>query len=463
MENLSSGKISAAFQKAMQAGLIRREDSALIFYDLSYLSEKINNLKSCFPSTTLHGLAIKACPLAGIMKISRELGCGVEAASLGEVKMALHMGFSPGMIVYDSPVKTPEELELALDLGIHLNLDNLAELERVKDKIAKSEKRKAKFSIGIRINPQIGEGSIAESSVAGVYSKFGVPLRFRREELVKAFIENDFLTGMHLHVGSQGCSLDMLAEGTGNLYDLMLEINQLTLSKKGYRQVTTFDIGGGLPVSYFRNSKPAAMEAYVEALKQRAPLLFSEGNSPIPGGPVHDSRFTDHDSRFTDHDSRFTDHGIRLITEFGRWSYTNAGWTVSRVEYVKHDPGVNTAMIHVGADLFIRECLNPRDWLHEYTVLGQDGFIKQGVSESPWNLAGPLCFSGDILAKGVSLPQVQEGDHLVIHDTGGYTFAMWSRYNSRFAPRIIGYYNDGEEFVILKEREGMEDIIRFWT
>jgi len=450
MENLSSGKISAAFQKAIQAGLIRREDSALMFYDLSYLGERITNLKSCFPPNTLHGLAIKACPLAGIMKLSRELGCGVEAASLGEVKMALHMGFSPGVIVYDSPVKTPEEIEFALGLGIHLNLDNLSELERVKEKVAKWRNSEiAKLNVGIRINPQVGEGTIAESSVAGVYSKFGVPLRSRKEELVKAFMENDFLTGMHLHVGSQGCSLDMLAEGTGKLYDLMLEVNQLTLSKKGYNQITTFDIGGGLPVSYFRDKQPPAMEAYIDALKQRAPLLFSKG---IP-----------HEVSSPDHGSQITDHGIRLITEFGRWTYTNAGWTVSRVEYVKHDPGVNTAMIHVGADLFVRECLNPRDWLHEYTVLGQDGVIKQGVSESPWNLAGPLCFSGDILAKGVTLPQVQEGDHLVIHDTGGYTFSMWSRYNSRFAPRIIGYYNDGEEFVILREREGIEDIIRFWT
>ena len=460
MENLSSGKISAAFRKAVKAGFIRREDSALIFYDLTYLHERINNLKSCFPSNTIHGLAIKACPLAGVMNLSRELGCGVEAASLGEVKMALHLGFSPGMIVYDSPVKTPEEIEFALDLGIHLNLDNFSELERVKNEVArgkkrkaKSEKRKAKLSIGIRINPQVGEGTIAESSVAGVYSKFGVPLKSRREDLVKAFLENDFLTGMHLHVGSQGCSLDMLAEGTGKLYDLMLEINQLTLSKKGFHQITTFDIGGGLPVSYFRDKQSPAMEAYVDALKQRAPLLLSEDILPQPGSQ---------EARIPDHEPRITDHGIRLITEFGRWTYTNAGWTVSRVEYVKQDPGVNTAMIHVGADLFLRECLNPRDWLHEYTVLDADGVIKQGVSENPWNLAGPLCFSGDILAKGVSLPPVQEGDHLVIHDTGGYTFSMWSRYNSRFAPRIIGYYNDGEEFVILREREGIEDIIRFW-
>jgi len=431
MQNLSPAKISLAFQNALRSGLIRKEDSAVIFYDLSFLKERLSLLKSCFPTGTLHGLAIKACPLAAVMQIAREEGCGVEAASLGEVQVSLSLGFKPGMIVYDSPVKTMEELEFALRKGIHVNLDNFSELNRVKD-LLKNKVPGSTSTIGIRINPQVGEGSISESSVAGEYSKFGVPLRHKRQELVNAFLENSFLSGMHLHVGSQGCSLELLTEGTGRLYDLALEVNELSLREKGYPQITTFDIGGGLPVSYFRETVPVRMEDYVAALKQRAPLLF--GNQ-----------------------------GIKLITEFGRWTYTNAGWTVSRIEYVKEDPGVNTAMIHVGADLFIRECLNPKDWSHEYTVLDSEGNVRSGSAANPWNLAGPLCFSGDILAKGVNLPPAGEGDHIVIHDTGGYTFSMWSRYNSRFAPRIIGYYNNGESFVLLKEREGINDIIKFWT
>ena len=438
MENLSPDKISTAFRQALQAGLIREVDSAVIFYDISFLQKRITDLKSCFPQGTLHGLAIKACPLTGIMKLTKDLGCGVEAASMGEVKLALHNGFKPEMIIYDSPVKTHEELEFALNEGVHLNLDNFSELERVKGLLAKSGERPVKSNIGIRINPQVGLGTILESSVAGEYSKFGIPLKFKQEELINAFIENDFLTGMHLHVGSQGCSLEMLVEGTGKLYDLMLEINRRTMKQKGFSQVSIFDIGGGLPVSYFRDKQPVGMQTYVTALKQRAPGLFFDASSKDHGG-------------------------IRLMTEFGRWAYTNSGWTVSRVEYVKQDPGINTAMIHVGADLFLRECLNQKDWSHEYTVLDRNGQIKTGFAANPWNLAGPLCFSGDIMAKGLSLPEVHEGDYVVIHDTGGYTFSMWSRFNSRFIPRILGYYFDGEKFIQLKEREEIEDIIRFWT
>ena len=219
MENLTPGKISSAFKKALQAGLIRKEDSAVIFYDLTFLKERLSSLSSCFPAGTLHGLAVKACPLSKVMQLTKELGYGVEAASMGEVKLALQLGFDPGMIVYDSPVKTIEELEFALLAGIHLNLDNFSELERVKTLLKKLE---SKSTIGIRINPQIGEGSIKESSVAGEYSKFGVPLRFKKNDLINAFLENDFLSGMHLHVGSQGCPLEMLVEGTGKLYDFIV-------------------------------------------------------------------------------------------------------------------------------------------------------------------------------------------------------------------------------------------------
>lgn len=142
--------------------------------------------------------------------------------------------------------------------------------------------------------------------------------------------------------------------------------------------------------------------------------------------------------------------------------HVNTGWVAGRVEYVKKDPGINTAMIHAGADLFLRECLNPKAWQHEYSVLDKNGYLKRGKDINPYNLAGPLCFSGDIVAKNVELPAIEEGDHIIIHDAGGYTFSMWSRYNSRQTPRILGYYKDGERFEMLKERESFEDLVRFW-
>jgi diaminopimelate decarboxylase len=221
--------------------------------------------------------------------------------------------------------------------------------------------------------------------------------------------------------------MEMLLNGIGVLYNFVNEINKKR-SATGWPPISIFDIGGGLPISYQSARVPVSMEKYAKSIEKQYPLLFT---------------------------SHFS-----LLTEFGRWVHVNAGWTVSRVEYVKRDPGINTAMIHAGADLFLRECLNPKSWSHEYSVFDKNGNLKSGNDVYPYNLAGPLCFSGDILARNVSLPVVEEGDYLVIHDTGGYTFSMWSRYNSRQTPRIIGYRGDG--FEILKERESFEEMEEFW-
>jgi diaminopimelate decarboxylase len=429
---LSKAGISDAFKHALSGGLVRPDDTALIFYDLSYLEDRIRRLVSAFPQGTLHALAIKANPLLNVLGFTREISpaVGVEAASIGEVRLALHAGYEPARIVYDSPVKTHAELEEALRFGVHLNVDNFSELSRIAGILGD---RYPQSTIGIRVNPQVGVGKIAESSVAGEYSKFGIPLKQSRQELMDAFSRHPWLTGVHLHVGSQGCAPDMLIEGAGKVYELVMEINEKRAGE-GFSPVMLFDIGGGLPISYEHDHVPPSIEKYADALKLRMPAFF--GNGPNAGQQPS------------------------LITEFGRWVYTNSGWTVSRVEYVKRSPDLNTAMIHVGADLFIRECLNPADWKHEYTVLDRKGNPKPGKSKHPWNLAGPLCFSGDILAKNVVLPEIEEGDYIVIHDTGGYTFSMWSRYNSRFAPRILGY--KGDSFEILKEREGTDDLVKFW-
>jgi diaminopimelate decarboxylase len=424
--NLSVTSIEKAFKSALQQGLIREEDTAVIFHDLTFLEERIKRLKSVFPSSALHGAAIKANPLISVLKLVREQEIGVEAATTGEIRIALQAGFEPRRIVFDSPVKTRQDLEFALKTGVHINIDNLSELERAADLLLRIH---STSTFGIRINPQVGVGTIAESSVAGEYSKFGVPIKYQGKELTAAFLKYPWLTGVHLHVGSQGCPVELLLNGIGVLYDFVNRLNPQRESA-GLPPIFIFDIGGGLPISYKRDSAAVTIGEYAAEIRNRFPELFT---------------------------SQFS-----LITEFGRWMFVNSGWVVSRVEYVKRDPLVNTAMLHVGADLLLRECLNPKDWQHEYSVLDHKGNLKQGADINPCNLAGPLCFSGDIIAKNVTLPTVEEGDYLIIHDAGGYTFSMWSRYNSRQTPRILGYFYDGEEFRILKERESHEDILRFW-
>jgi diaminopimelate decarboxylase len=425
---LSDQQICAAFQRALAHGHIGQEDTAILFHDLSFLEERITELSLLFPDTALHAIAIKANPLQKIIKKINTLGVGVEAATLPELHLATSAGFSPAKIVFDSPAKTAQELAFAHTLGVHINADSLSDLDRI-GRIVKDDQPKG--TIGVRINPQVGTGKILSTSTAGDYSKFGIPIKEYRQELMGRFIEFPWLQGVHIHIGSQGISLEQLIRGIGTIMDFVHEVNGCLKKKNIHRRIDIIDIGGGLPVSYHRDQAPIPMAQYQAEIKKHYPELF---------GP-----------------------DFRLITEFGRYIHTNAGWVVSRVENVKKDRDIDTVMIHVGADLFLRECYNPDDWKHEITVLDSNGNLKSGYGEKNYMIAGPLCFAGDLIARDIPLPKIDPGDFIVIHDTGAYTLSMWSRYNSRQIPKVVGYYQDGQKFEVLKERESIEQILAFWA
>ncbi len=427
-------------RKILEQGYLRPEDTAACFLDIHGIERRLAYLIDCFPAGTLHTVAIKSNPLSKLLqRLSRHPACGAEAASAAELVLALRAGFPPEKVVFDSPVKTISELTMALEQGVHINADNPDELARI-DILIRNRQTGAplKGTFGLRINPQVGAGTIAETSVAGTYSKFGVPARSQEEEIHRAFLRYPWLTGVHLHVGSQGCHPGMLAEGISIVCQLADSINQAR-TVKGFPPVNIFDIGGGLPISYHDDQSPPDMRDYAAMIREQTPGLFLSGKD-LSQDDFHPP--------------------LRLVTEFGRWMFTNSGWTVSRVEYVKHDQGISTALLHAGADMFVRECLSPAGWNHQYLVFDQEGFPRSGVSANPWNLAGPLCFSGDIMAKNQQLPDIRPGDLLVIRDTGGYTFSMWSKYNSRQFPRVIGFADD--RFTILKERESPEEAADFW-
>lgn len=275
LSRIPDDKISMVFSRALQeVDLIGGSDTALIFYDISYLNERINDLITLFPKTTLHAIAIKANPLVKILKQIAKLGVGLEAATLPELYLAKKSGVSPDKIVFDSPTKTINEIEYALNLGCYINVDSLQELDRIAELIREREFRTN--SIGIRINPQVGTGDIASTSVAGEYSKFGVPIKERRQTLIDKFGKYDWLTGVHLHIGSQGCSVEMLLKGIETILNFVNEVNELLERNNAGRQIATFDIGGGLPVSYHRDKEAVSLSHYVKELRNRFKDLFSD-------------------------------------------------------------------------------------------------------------------------------------------------------------------------------------------
>ncbi len=429
IDRLPDEYIVSVLQQAMlsEQRIVGEEDTTILFYDLAHIRAKIRHFQDLFPPDTLHAIAVKANPLHGLLKMMGELGVGMEAASFPELHIAMHAGVPNDRIVFDSPVKTVEELEFALHEGVHINADNFTELERI-DRILNTQPPKS--TIGIRINPQVGTGSIAASSVAGMYSKFGVPLLECRQQLLESFVKYEWLNGVHLHIGSQGMPLEMLLEGVRRVYEFAKETNSALEARGRTTAITVFDIGGGMPVTYRRGDNLPTMKAYRDALQQRFPELFG---------------------------TKF-----RLMTEFGRYVNANAGWTASKVEYVKWSKHVETAIIHVGADLLLRECYFPADWPHEIFVVDSRGNLKSGPPTRTYNIGGPLCFEADAIAKGIVLPRIDVGDYVIVRDTGAYALSMWSRYNSRQVPKVIWYDTESKKFEVLREREEISDVLRFW-
>ena len=179
-------------------------------------------LKKAFPKNTQHTSAIKANHLVKVLEKFKSFGFGLEAASEGEIHLAEKSGFKSDTIVFDSPVKTISEIQFALQKGFYLNADSLIELERI-NSILQSLNSESK--IGLRINPQVGIGKIEQTSVAGEYSKFGVPVKSLKKEIINSFIKYDWLQGIHLHIGSQACDMEMLLNGFEITLQLVTEIN----------------------------------------------------------------------------------------------------------------------------------------------------------------------------------------------------------------------------------------------
>jgi diaminopimelate decarboxylase len=394
---------------AIAKGLLDDEPPLAAFVVTTAVEETIDRLKQAFPPHFEHMFAAKANTLLRALELVRRCGMGCEVASPGELEQALRAGFEPAQIVFDEPAKTPAVLRRVLELGVNLNIDNFQEFERVRSMADRIDRR---ASIGFRINPQVGAGRIDAMSTATASSKFGVALEDagNREALIDCYRENPWLTSVHVHVGSQGCSLDMMTAGVGKTAALAEEINAAI----GRRQVDTIDIGGGLPVNFDSEEVTPTFADYAGLLRERVPALFSGE--------------------------------YRVRTEFGRTIFAKNGFIVSRVEYTKQSGGRHIATGHAGGQVATRTVFMPEHWKIRLSGYDASGRLKSGPAVAQ-DIAGPLCFAGDMAGRSVELPLLEPGDHVVLHDTGAYYFSNPFYYNALPAPPVHGALLEGDGLV----------------
>ena len=367
--------------------------------------------------------SIKSCGNLHICKLLIEAGCGMDVTSGGELFRALKAGCDPKDIIYAGVGKTDDEIRMAIDAGIAaFNIESEAEVENI-DHVAGAM---GKTAIGaLRVNPDVDPGAKthAKTTTGKKENKFGVDID-RAERVFDQYktLKNLRLAGIHLHIGSP-------------IYDVAPYVEAITkanalidrLTKKGYK-IEWLDMGGGFAVNY---KNPAQALPVTEHAKALLPLLH--------GKPY------------------------KLAIEPGRYIVGNAGIVLTRVLYRKQGGEKKFVIIDAGMNDLIRPTLY--DAYHFIWPVKPDGKNVPAARDEDLlpidgetvDVVGPICESGDYLAKGRALPQTKRGDLLAVFTAGAYGFAMSSNYNNR--PRAAEVLVDGDTFKVIRRRETYEDLI----
>ena len=350
---------------------------------------------------------LKANSNAGILRLLRELGAGVDIVSGGELYRALRIGFRGEDIVFGGVGKTERELREALEAGVSLiNVESVAELRAI-DRIAAEIGTTAR--VGLRVNPEVTVDSSHRYIKTGERgAKFGIPFdEVLDVARVSASLPHVELAGLDMHIGSQLFRVDPYVDGVERLTGLLDAIRA-----EGIGTLRYLDIGGGLGVSYSDEVSPD-LNRFARALV-----------------------------------SRVKPTGLTLLMEPGRFIVGNAGMLLTRVLYRKHSGGRDFLVCDAGMTELIRP--SHYDAYHRIESVHPNGASMTA------DVVGPICESGDFLALGREMDDAGAGDLLAVHDVGAYGYVMASNYNTR--PRPCEVLIDRGEAHEVRAREAVDSL-----
>ena len=354
----------------------------------------------------------KANTNLAVLKILEGEGAYLDAVSPGEVFLALKAGFQPEKILFTGTSVRDDELKFIVDSKILINIDSLSQLRRL-----------LKFHvpeiISVRVNPEVGAGHHEHVITAGKNSKFGV----WETEAVKAYetaLEAGVKRfGIHMHIGSGILEVKPFLLAAEKLLQIAHNIHE----KLGLT-FDFIDFGGGLGVPYRPEERSLNLDLFAEEMLG----LFKEKVEEYDLGEPF------------------------FCIEPGRYIVCDAGILLTRVNTLKVTPFKKFVGVDAGFNVLIRPAMYGS--YHPIVVANK----LNEPEEEIYDVAGPLCESGDILARDRRLPKIVEGDLLAILNAGAYGFSMSSQYNSR--PRCAEVLVKGGEYALIREREKMEDLLK---
>ena len=388
--------------------LAEKYGTPLYVYDLDYMKQRFEELKTAFRGRkSLIAFAVKANSNLSVVHHFAKLGSGADCVSIGEVKRALLAGIPKYKILFSGVGKRDDELEEALEADIlYINVESEAEMKRL-ETIAKRLGKEARISI--RVNPNVDPKTHPYISTGLHENKFGVDMESAKRMYIDAK-NSPYLdpVGIHFHIGSQLTDLEPIKEASSIVADMVRSLSAIDIDLK------FFDVGGGLGIRY---DDEETIEPYDYA---QAILATLKGLD------------------------------MTIVCEPGRFLTANGGYFVTKVLYEKTNGSKRFVIVDGAMNDLIRPSLY--NAFHKVEPIG-----KEQTETAPADVVGPVCESGDFLAKDEALPPLEHGDLLVLHSAGAYGFGMGSNYNTRGRSAEVVIENGKDRLV--RKRESFEDLI----
>ena len=382
--------------------------------------EYLSALSECYPNFQVL-YASKVFLTMAMCQLIEEEKLGIDVVSGGEIYTAYKAGFPMNKVYFHGNNKLPEEINLALDVGIeNFVLDNLPEIELL-DSIAATKGKKV--NVLLRVSPGIDAHTHSYIKTGMLDSKFGVAITNGQAlAAIKIILQKANLqfNGIHCHIGSQIFDLESYSESA----EVMVDFMAVVFKETGVA-IKELNLGGGLGIYYAQEDEPKSPAIFVQHLSKMVKENLQKHGLPLP----------------------------KLLIEPGRSMVGEAGCTLYTIGTIKSIPGVRK---YVSVDGGMTD--NPRpalyDAKYEAAIANK---MKEKASEKV-SIAGKCCESGDMLIWDIELPVVEAGDILVVSSTGAYNYSMSSNYNRNLKPAVV-FVDNGKARLVVK-RETYDDIIR---
>ena len=386
--------------------LARKHGSPLYIYDTAVMIRQYERITGAFSHTRVKiNYACKALTNINVLKLFKGLGSGLDAVSVQEVELGLKAGFAPQDILYTPNCVSIEEIDEAVELGVRINIDNIAILEEFGHKYGRD------VPVCIRINPHVLGGGNNKISTGHIDSKFGISI-YQMPHAHRIVDTNHMkVEGIHMHTGSDILDMETFLRAS----EIMFE------TAKEFKELDYVDFGSGFKVPY----KADDVATDVEALGKDLSLRFNQ---------------------FCDAYGK----ELTLVFEPGKFLVSEAGYFVARVNVIKQTTSTVFAGLDTGMNHFIRPMFY--DSYHEIVNVS-----KPGGKTRIYTVVGYICET-DTFGWNRKISEAGEGDYLLFKNAGAYCYAMSSNYNSRFRPAEVLVHNGKDH--LIRRRENMEDLLR---